>query len=175
MDESQGPHKFSSTQINLPPGLADQIIRWGEENIPDEDLAEDPDDPSFGREDEIHVTVLYGIHDDKPGPASTICKKHKPFEVELGAVSLFKTNEKYDVVKIGVESQPLRKLNKSLLDGLDATQTFPTYRPHVTVAYVKKGRGDALDGDKTFQGTKFSADSVLFSSRTREKTPMPLG
>lgn len=48
-------HSYCSTQFNIPSPLAEEIKALGMQ-IPDVDLAED------GREDEIHVTTLFGIH-----------------------------------------------------------------------------------------------------------------
>jgi predicted Mrr-cat superfamily restriction endonuclease len=39
-------YPFSSVQVNLPKIATKRIIHWGEENIPDEDIYEEPDNPT---------------------------------------------------------------------------------------------------------------------------------
>lgn len=56
---------YSSVQLNLPVALANEIISWGYKTIPERSIFSDPDKPSFGREDNAHITVLYGIETAK--------------------------------------------------------------------------------------------------------------
>ncbi len=164
-------YKFSSTQINLPKELSEEIIDWGKKHISDDEIfAED----GLGREDEIHITVLYGLHDKKPDDVQKILENIKPFEISLGKISVFTNPLKYDVIKIEVESEKLHELNKNL-QKLPHTNAYPTYKPHVTIAYVKKGKGWKKGGDKTFLGRHFEANSIIFSSRAGSKTKINLG
>ena len=57
--------KYESSYIiaYLPEIITDSIISWGYDNVPYEDIFEDPLDPSFGRESDIHITVLGNIED----------------------------------------------------------------------------------------------------------------
>lgn len=167
-------HDLSSTQINLPEHLATKIIAWGRK-IPNEDIFKDPDRPSFGREDEIHITVLYGLHSASPAETRYALSGTKSFTVELGTVSLFSDAEKpFDVVKISVKCPELHKLNKKIRSEVEYTNKYDDYQPHVTVAYVKKGRGWKYSGDKTFDGKLFEADHVLFSPKNGSKTRIAL-
>ncbi len=163
-------HQFSSTQINLPQNLANKVFEWGEENIKDENLYVQDDD--HGREDELHITVLYGLHANSPDKVKELLKEEKPFEVSLGRVSSFK-QDNFDVIKIDVFSEKLHKLNK-VLNELPTTNKFSTYRPHITIAYVKNNSCNKLLGDKTFVGQKWVARTILFSSKCRDKTPIQL-
>lgn len=52
--EPERKHKFSSTHVTLPPEVGKRLAELAR-SIPDEDLGED------GREDDPHVTVLYGL------------------------------------------------------------------------------------------------------------------
>jgi 2'-5' RNA ligase len=167
-------YDYSSVQINLPDHLANKIVEWGKK-IPDNDIFRDPNNPSFGREDEIHVTVLYGIHSKSPRETKSILHNVHPFTVELKNVSLFSDKEKpFDVVKIGVESPDLHKLNTKLKNELDYTSNYNEYIPHVTIAYVKKGKGWKFNGDKSFDGKLFMAEEILFSPRNGSKTKIAL-
>ena len=58
----ENKYNFSSTQINVPEKLADEIISWGFKNLPESIIFNNYDDLFFGREDNSHITILYGIH-----------------------------------------------------------------------------------------------------------------
>lgn len=161
-------HKFSSTQIALPKALM-SVVKKMAAKIPDSDLAED------GREDDPHVTVLYGIHSGDPKGAASLLAKEPPIRAKLGKVSIFPDSGSGDVVKIEVDSDDLHRLNEKLAGGLEHTSTHPDYTPHVTVAYVKPGMGAKYAGTGTLKGLPFTAKSVEFSSRDGNKTDMPLG
>ena len=169
LDEKEGQqHDFSSTQINLPKNLAKEIIIWGREQLPDSFLYQ-----AEGREDEIHVTVLYGLKDEQPNQVKEILEKQKQIKFKLGKISLFDTNEEYDVVKIEVESPGLHKLHK-LLKALPHQDSHPKYNPHVTIAYVKKGKAKRIVGNSHFEGEIILGKEVIFSSFNGEKTKIAL-
>lgn len=164
---------YSSTQINLPSPLASEIIRWGEECIPDSDLFVDPNDIGFGREDETHVTILYGLHSDNPDDVRKLLTGVDSFEIELGKTSLFTWSDKFDVIKIEAFGDELHRLNK-LLSRLPSTQMFPYYKPHVTIAYIKKGSCDKLVGSMNFVGKIWMSESVVFSTTQGVRTNISL-
>lgn len=105
--------------------------------IEDEDLHE------YGKEKDPHVTILYGIHDDETSldEIKALFSKlgKQEIEISLTEINLFE-NEEYDVVKINIESVDLHFLNKELRK-LPHTSSFPDYKPHMTIAYVKPGTG----------------------------------
>lgn len=164
-------HEFSSTQVNLPETLAAQICQWNHDLIPNSDLYINGDD--YGREDEFHVTVLFGLHANNADGVKKVLLGEKPIKLTLGSTSIFE-GDKYDVVKVSVESNDLCRLNKILRKSCEHTQTHPKYIPHCTLAYVKRGLGKKYVGDDKFAGTKVEIDEVLFSNKRREKTRIAL-
>jgi 2'-5' RNA ligase len=164
-------YEYSSTQINLPGTLSWDIFVWGEQHVPEQSVFCDPDDPSFGREDELHVTVLYGIHSDNHHAIERLVgSSHEPFWVTLGQISIFKDHGKFDVVKVEAESPYLHKLHYLFLNNTLATKLYPTYKPHVTIAYTKKDACNHLVGDRFFAGKEFLADRLIFSSKSGKRT-----
>lgn len=126
--------------------------------IPKEDLAKD------GVETEPHATVLYGFSlDFDAQKLPEVLSGFGPFEARLGKLSRFECPE-YDVVKFEVVSDRLRALNAELSESFkeDITPSKWDYNPHVTVAYVKKGAAQGLDGSK-LEGRTFEVRDLLYS------------
>lgn len=104
-------------------------------NIKENDLRED-----FGLEDEPHVTLLYGLHEEV-----TLADVKKEIDnitfgpLTLYNVSLFE-NEDFDVLEFDVKGKGIRAANKRL-QNLPFTSNYIDYNPHCTVAYLKPGKG----------------------------------
>ena len=167
-------YNFSSVQVNLPHDLAQEIIRWGKEHIPDNELYTDDKPGHLGREDEIHLTVLYGLHADSPQQTKELVSKTKPFPVHLTKIGIFSTNPDFDVVKINIDGDELRDLNARLAKNCQHTNRHGSYQPHVTIAYVQKGDGWKHEGNSQFDGKSFMANELIFSSRSAGKSKIPL-
>jgi 2'-5' RNA ligase len=169
-------YDFSSTQVDLPEDIAKKIIIWSEKNIPDSILYKDRDGGK-GRENEIHITALYGITDEFKNNVEDIIKslKIKPFDVQLGTITAFKDDKNYDVLKIDVDSPELQKLHYILEKEVDNENTHKSYHPHVTIAYIKKDAANKFIGDDTFRGKNFKAKDITFSSKNNEKVKIKLG
>jgi 2'-5' RNA ligase len=167
-------YSYASTQVNLPEAEAQRIIEWGKENIPDDELYEDPEDDTMGREDTVHCTVLYGLVDQDPEPVRELLSGTGTIKATLGKISLFEQDD-YDVVKIAVKSPDLHRLHKKLSDNLENENSFPEYTPHVTIAYVKPGSGKPFAGSTEFENTELSFSKVRFSTKTEEVTWIALG
>lgn len=110
-------------------------IKLFHEKIDPNDLAED------GLEDQPHVTLLYGLHDDEIEDKDVIdaCQSVKIGPMDLHNISLFE-NENYDVLKFDVRSNFLHQINEKLT-GFPHTTDFPDYHAHSTIAYLKSGKG----------------------------------
>lgn len=157
-------YDFSSVQMEFPDEIAEEIRNWGRVNIPG-DILEDN-----GREDDIHVTVKYGIHITDFTELREVFKDEKPVEVTLGKITLFETSDEFDVIKIDLHSPALHRLNKIISKNFEVTDTFPVYHPHVTVAYVRKGCGAPYNGRTNFEGKKIVLDLVTFSGKDNRTT-----
>ncbi len=160
-------HKFSCVLVPLDK-IAAKVLSWSKKHIQEKDLYV----PEGGRDTETHVTALYGLHTTSSDDAKPIIEKFKPFDVTLGKISKF-TTEKYDVIKIEVESSELRKMNAALKK-LPYTSKYPKYVAHCTIAYVKPGSCDKLLGSKDFDGNKVKVDKVTFSASSGKKTSLKI-
>jgi len=124
-----------------------KIEGWEEnhlDGIDEEDIFIKPNDDSYGLEEQPHITIVYGIHEDITDPKDIVRKMEKvlkPIEVEISEIDIFEGDE-YDVVKYNVPvSKTLEKYRNIFLDSYENTQKFPKYNPHMTIAYVKPGTG----------------------------------
>jgi 2'-5' RNA ligase superfamily len=158
-------YEFSCLLIDFPPTISKEIMNWTEFNIKDEVLAGD------GRENQIHATLIYGLHDSDPWTSRFLLKDVKPFEITLGKMGKFSAPDN-DVLKIDVEQTPeLMTLREYLEGSLDNTQTHHEYRPHVTLAFVKSGSCDKFLGNDLFQDRKIIVNEISFCSKdgTRQR------
>lgn len=159
-------HDFSCLMAVLPKDISDQIISWGKEHIPEESICTKE---CSGREDYIHVTIKYGIHEATPISTKEALKGQSIVKAKLGKVSLFKNEDKsFDVVKLDIHSSDLIKLHKSIGQKVENTENFPEYVPHVTIAFVNKGMADHLVGDTTFEDIEVDLSTLDFSGKDGE-------
>lgn len=163
---------YGSTQLDLTGQVAEDVTEFAK-SLPENILVKEEADG--GRETEPHITVLYGLDTTNEAQVRGLVQEAKPIEVELGEVSQFDTNEKYDVLKVDVVSDQLSELNAKL-DKVLATpgKTFDEYQPHVTIAYVKKGSGQKYVGDTRFKGQKITLNNLTFSSKDGRRVNIPL-
>ena len=158
---------FGSTQFNLPDDLADRV-RAMSMRIADEDLADD------GREDDPHVTILYGLTDDNPKSVRQALRGQSTGTIEFGQTSVFKCDD-YDVVKIDVLGDYIEHIHDVLADDCKYESTHPTYIPHCTLAYVRSGCGKKYLGMDDMDGQSFMPNKVIFSNTQNTVTAIPLG
>jgi 2'-5' RNA ligase len=98
-----------------------------------------------------------------------------PFRVRLGLVTAFRDSKEYDVLKIDVEAPELHKIHYLLADNLKNEHSFPTYAPHMTLCYLKKGNADKYMGDNSFQDASFLVTDIKFCLKDSSKLSLRLG
>lgn len=160
---------YSSIYIMPPVNLAEDIVIWGRQNVNDDDIYVSMRDFTYGREDEIHVTVLYGIHSERSDQAKSLLANTKNIELQLGKVKVFDSKFRFDVIVIEVVSQELMELNRRLSKYIPFTDKHSMYKPHITIAYVKKGKGWRFNGINRWKGKRFLSDYMVFSSKNGTK------
>lgn len=147
--------------------------KWKKEflsKIDKNDIYDPNNDGDYGLEDEPHITLLYGIHPDEVDKdlAINLIKTISPIELESKKISIFE-NEEFDVVKIEIiPNNTLLQLRKILINILPNTQTFKDYNPHMTISYVKKGKGKKYI-EKFKEPIKFNFNKIVYSDSNHEK------
>lgn len=164
-DAAGDSHDFGCVMLYLPDEMADAVLEWGAENVPEEWLTGD------GREDQPHCTLLYGLLPDLELEDIEEFLPESAIEVTLGKVSRFDTHEDYDVIKIEVEGDALVEAHLRLAEAPNKDPHADAYKPHVTIAYVKKGKGKELDGQRPFDGLELDLDDLVWSPGRRGRRP----
>jgi 2'-5' RNA ligase len=122
---------------------------WSSDFVEEEDLFFDPeeDDDQFGREEDKHVTILFGFKQDETDMTDLdkFIEKIKPIDdLTITGISCF-NSEKYDVLKYDIESEILSKLNTELREEFPYENDHPKYHAHMTIAYLLPGKGEKYD------------------------------
>ncbi len=167
-------YDYSSVHVDVPLPLAGDIVEWGKRQVLDDDVYVTQKDPTFGREDEIHVTILYGLHTDRSDQVLKLLENHGPIKAKLGKVGVFTNPYKFDVVMIEVVSPDLVVLNNILHKNVKYTNKYGEYHPHVTIAYVKKGKGWKYTGLSQWENQEFICNYAVFSSKDGTKQKFSL-
>lgn len=151
-------------------------IKLLQRKIKPEDIYND-DSNKFGLELSPHVTILYGLKNEKDYSELVKYFKNKPeIKFTIGEISLFENNESYDVLKFNIISSDLVKYNSYVKENFDCDITFPNYQPHLTIAYVKKGSGKKyLNLDSDLVDEVFRESDLQFSLADGKKLKIELG
>lgn len=136
VDENTDNHKFNKClMVYYEP--SDEIIEMQKE-IKKEDLS---DDKYKSLETEQHTAILYGLRDDvSVDNLKKLVLPLKDYETVCYGSSLFE-NEKFDVLKMTAHNDSLFKTNKKIRENCEYKNDYPEYKPHITIAYLKPGKG----------------------------------
>lgn len=163
-------YDFSSVTFHLPNKIADTIIKWGRENIPNSLIVSGD---GLGREDEIHITVKYGLTTDSLDEVRKLLENWGEITIKLGKITKFEADD-YDVIKIDVNSKDLQDIHKLIKDKIPNEETYPKYCPHVTIAYVKKNECDDLIDNKEFYGIELVSRELTYSDKKHKNFKLSL-
>lgn len=174
-DKPRASHKneFACLMVDFPEDFARVLQTWGKDNIPPDCIYTDPEDPDgYGLEKHSHVTVAYGIDPklDRNDVAFNLWYWMTPVAVRLGEISKF-TSEKFDVIKVSVESEDLQALHSQLEMNIGLPGNIHEYKPHTTICYVKPGSCDHLLGLKPFEGEEFELSVFDYSPGMTSEDP----
>lgn len=126
--------------------------------ISDKDIYNDGSN-RYGKEDEPHVTLLYGLHSNvTPQIIQQILDRIKFGDITLTNPSLFQ-NSDYDVLKFDAAGIGLKEVNEVLMK-LPNSNEYPNYHPHMTVAYLNKGTA-GNEYVKKFMNVQFKVTPIF--------------
>ena len=121
-----------------------------QDGIDKEDLyvgESEEDKEKYGFESEPHVTILYGLEPDiEVETVASFLQPLKNYAAIFPSLTLFEC-EKYDVLKLDAKCDALNETHYELCKNLPNHDEHPEYHPHLTIAYLKKGRGEKYKQD----------------------------
>lgn len=175
--KSAAPKK-GCLMLEMPQTFTREVQRWIKRRIPNDQLAGD------GIEKESHVTILYGFP-----PTVSLADLEKsehwpsgPIEIALGDIKRFKADKRRpesDVIVVEVVGDDLKKMHHAFKKEFGVTTNYPTYNAHLTLAYVKPGALEDLDGEHFLGGRWVTCDEVCYSishdDGTRDRETVSIG
>jgi len=178
IQENDGQRKYACAMLLIPDKSSEYLKEKFQDSIDPDDVF-DPkgSNGKYGIEHHLHVTVLYGLHDDDPQTVKNMVKDTGPVKMNICSVIAFENKEdkyypgqRYDVLAMEVESKLCYRLN-DMLKELPHTNTYKEYIPHMTLAYLKAGTAkkylQTIDLDDSVE---VFATQLEFSDRESNKT-----
>jgi len=166
-------HSYGCLMAVLPDDVAREITAWASRHIDPNHLGKG------GLEDRPHVTIKYGFEGDDPEVAEALRKimaAHGPIWVGLGNFSTFDDRGDGDVLFLKVDSPQLHVLNRFVSERFPCKDSFPTYTPHVTVAYLNPKFTDSYARLERlpFQRRAVLVTEAEYSDKENNSTRIPL-
>lgn len=134
----EGKYDYGCIMACVDEHSTSKILEFNYKTISEDIIYKEGND--CGREHHPHITIKYGLiesytEEQMKGMLHTVI----PFDVQIKGIGVFE-NDKFDVIKLEVDGKGLRILNE-LFNKLPNHDAHPTYQPHLTLGYVKKGTG----------------------------------
>lgn len=165
---------YSNIILDIPNNIKNNIKEFIDDNINKDDLANKNDIPDYANDGLIynsHISILLGIKTNNPNDIKEYINNNGNINVILGKTNYFNNRfVDYDVVYLEVLSRDIRALRNKLTKSIDYADISFSFMPHMSLAYVKKGKGKDYKGLDNFEGTKIEFDSVLFTTPEGNKT-----
>lgn len=158
---------YACVMISLPKYIRQEIGEFNKFLIPDSVLWFDPQNPkgsNTGRVSDSHITALYGIQqDDIDTQVQEVLKRASAKQFTLHKLGVFEA-EDHDVVIIKAQGDDLFRLNQVLTEEFpDHYNVHGDYKPHLTLAYVKKGEGQKILDSVSHDENEFEVEVPILA------------
>ena len=140
MNLVEGRYEYGCVMARIDEESARLVLDFNYKMISEDLIYKEGED--FGREQHPHITLKYGlVNTYNEDQMRKLLRNVIPFDVQVKGMSIFESDDRYDVVKFDVESVELNQLHE-MLSSLPNHDEHPEYHPHMTLAYVRKGMGN---------------------------------
>lgn len=165
--------KYACIMIKMPPKLAAGVKSFQKSIRPEELIPEEADG---GLEDDIHVTLIYGVFDAQQTLISSALSKLQPFALQIGPITSFETSPEHDVLKFDiVESPMLHSIHNAIKAIYPNDQKYDEFKPHMTIAYLKKGSAQKYTGvGNDITGRVIMVKHIIWSNTESQKSTIKL-
>lgn len=159
-------YSYACVLCNLSNLMSRYIAELVKTKINPDDLYIDPVEGIDGIEDSHHISILYGIIDEDDGKIENLLNEvaKKLPKVTFGKISRFDNHPQIDVIKIDIGSE-LDSLHEEIKGKIENTPVHDSFKPHITLAYVKKGCCPELDGLDLFAGMSEQLTNICYADR----------
>ena len=135
-------YDYSCSMVRIEPITKGIINKYIFDNISKEDLylGEPNENIEYGYELDSHITIIYGYKTNNIEKIANSFSKYTKdsINVTLGKINYFE-HKLYYVLYISVSGQDVFDLQEySLNSGLSIDILYPDYKPHCTLAYIKR-------------------------------------
>jgi len=165
-------YDYSSTQLNLPEILGNELVEWAEDHIDPDDLG------SGGIEMEPHVTVKYGLMPNVgASDVARVVKDQTPVAMTFGPNYVFAGQDQGGGVPlyVSVTSDDAGHLNGIIKRSLANVETHTNYTPHVTIAYIKHSAVSKYVGQRSpLYGMHITLGDLTYSGTDGRQVAIPL-
>jgi len=162
---TEAKYDYGCVMAYLASDIAARIVEFGNNIVTDDMLYLDPTEPDeYGREKEPHTTIKYGLTESYPKEKiGELLRGTKEFPIRITGMSIFQ-NPKYDVVKLNIEGEELRRL-RQIFDQLPNQDAYKEYHPHLTIAYVQPGMGTKFQNRSVGKFAQIPISTIVYSDR----------
>lgn len=132
--EATPPFKHGSSQLEFSAACTDKLQDAVHKGLKGNELA--PEGPEF----DTHLTVRGGVDHFEPLKIKGLIRDFEPITIKIIDIDCFPDTKDGSAVFFKVEpSEELLRLRQTIEDNCECCEpAFPDYKPHITIAYVKK-------------------------------------
>jgi len=132
-------YDHGSVQTSDIPKELKQWIKKVQNSIPKEDLSDaESNEMDGGFPPSPHTTLCYGIDSASISDIQSLVA-NRQLIAKIAKIDYFTHSKEYDVAVLKLESQDLKELHSDLAKEFEVKDDFD-YTPHITIAYLKKGK-----------------------------------
>lgn len=151
--------------LRVPPELSAKISEWAAAHIKPEDLYTED---GKGLQKDHHITLAPQINDESADEhIMKVMNDTAALSPDLGDIGFFvnpRPDKQYNVLKIAVDPAQLIPVREKVIQGIGMYNPSHEFNPHITIAYLKPGACQELDGDQSFKGMACPINSCIYSA-----------